>query len=92
MKDTDDTATALRAMKDNVPASLAELAADELDHLWELVHEDPASWSFDTLLFVGRRMLKEVYPPDIFTGSSGDSGPQYVVAIREAIKRIDDQR
>ena len=47
---------------------------------------DRDKWSFDTLLHVGRMLLKIVYPDDIFTGSSGDPGPTYVVALRDALK------
>lgn len=62
----------------------------EIEHLNEIIRADkPEALSFDTLLYIGRRLLKEVYPADIFTGESGDSGPQYVVALRAAIDRID---
>jgi len=71
---------------------LAKEAANEIERLSEIVREDPAAWSFDTLLFIGRKMLAEVYPPDIFTGESGDSGPEFIVALRRAIARIDEKR
>ena len=31
----------------------------------------------------------EKYPPDIFTGESGDKGPLFVVALREAVKELE---
>ena len=34
----------------------------------------------------------EKYPPDIFTGESGDPGPLFVVAIRTAIEGLDKAR
>ena len=30
----------------------------------------------------------EKYPPDIFTGVSGDSGPLFVVAVRAALDKL----
>ena len=32
----------------------------------------------------------EKYPPDIFTGVSGDPGPLCVVAVRAALEKLDD--
>jgi len=45
--------------------------------------------AWDTLVQIGRSLLDHYYPADIFTGVSGDSGPQYVVALREALTSID---
>jgi hypothetical protein len=45
--------------------------------------------AWDAILAVGRAYLDLVYPADIFTGESGDSGPAYVVALREALKRAE---
>lgn len=44
---------------------------------------------WDAVVKIGRALLDHYYPADIFTGVSGDSGPQYVVALREALARID---
>lgn len=33
----------------------------------------------------------EKYPPDIFTGVSGDLGPLFVVAIRNALAALQEQ-
>ena len=37
------------------------------------------------------KLWLEKYPPDIFTGISGDSGPVFVVAIRKAIAALEDK-
>jgi hypothetical protein len=44
------------------------------------------------VMLVGRALLDHYYPADIFIGSSGDAGPQYVAALRNAIARIDEQK
>jgi hypothetical protein len=64
----------------------------ENDALWKLLREDRSKWGFDALVFVGRRLLDEVYPACVFDGSSGDSGPQLIVALRAALDRIDAQK
>lgn len=72
---------------------LTESQEREIERLNEALHEDrPELFSFDTIMLLGRRILAEYYPEDIFNGSSGDSGPEFVVALRAAIKRIDEQR
>ena len=78
-------------------ADLMDLAAIDIEEthaeigkLREMLAGEPGKWSFDTLLWVGRRLLTEHYPADIFNGSSGDSGPEYVVALRKALDRCDD--
>lgn len=43
--------------------------------------------AWDAVILIGRELLDTYYPADIFTGESGDSGPQYIVALREALKR-----
>jgi hypothetical protein len=47
--------------------------------------------AWDAVVLVGRALLNHYYPADIFTGSSGDSGPEYVVALRNALARIDNR-
>ena len=47
--------------------------------------------AWDAVVAVGRALLDHYYPATVFDGSSGDSGPEYVVALRNALKRIDDQ-
>ena len=43
------------------------------------------------VVLIGRALLDFYYPSDMFTGASGDSGPAYIVALREALAQIDDQ-
>jgi len=52
-----------------------------------LLAEDRA---WDAIVAVGRALLDHYYPATIFDGSSGDPGPQYVVALREALKCLDE--
>jgi hypothetical protein len=51
--------------------------------LIKLLAEDKA---WDAVVTVGRALLDHYYPAAVFDGSSGDSGPQYVVALREALE------
>ena len=44
--------------------------------------------AWDAVVLIGSELLDTYYPADIFTGESGDSGPQYVVALREALNRV----
>ncbi len=48
--------------------------------------------AWDGVVAVGRALLDAYYPADIFTGVSGDPGPEYVVALRNALNRIDVKR
>lgn len=57
----------------------------------ELIAMLASDRGWDAVVTVGRSLLDHYYPADIFDGSSGDSGPQYVVALREALRRIDEQ-
>ena len=54
-------------------------ALDKLD-AWE-------SKAFDRILDLGRALLDKYYPASVFTGVSGDLGPTYVAALRDALKR-----
>jgi hypothetical protein len=45
---------------------------------------------WDAVILIGTELLDAYYPAQVFTGESGDSGPQYVVALREALKRATD--
>lgn len=47
--------------------------------------------AWDAVVLIGRELLTTYYPRKIFTGQSGDSGPEYVVALRNALARIDGQ-
>jgi len=44
--------------------------------------------AWEAVVLIGQELIDTYYPVDIFTGQSGDSGPQYIVALREALKRI----
>jgi hypothetical protein len=43
---------------------------------------------WDAIVRIGQVLLDEYYPAHVFDGSSGDSGPQYVVALREALAAL----
>ena len=47
---------------------------------------DRPSW--DDYLKITEAWLR-IYPPAIFTGESGDSGPLFVVAIRKAVQALE---
>ena len=44
--------------------------------------------AWEAVVMIGQELLDTYYPAKIFTGASGDSGPAYVVALREALSRI----
>lgn len=48
--------------------------------------------SWDAVIMIGKELLKFHYSEKVFTGQSGDSGPQYIVALREALARINKQK
>jgi hypothetical protein len=75
---------------DYVANKETELRA-EIDRLSVALREDPSKWSWDVLLMVGRRLLDEVYPEDVFDGSSGDTGPAYIVALRAALVNVTEE-
>jgi hypothetical protein len=58
----------------------------------EALRENREKWGWKCIMSIGQRILDEVYPADIFTGESGDLGPRYIVALREAIKAINETR
>jgi hypothetical protein len=72
-----------------------EAERDELltinERLRVALSDDPRRWSWDVLVMVGQRLLDEVYPADIFTGVSGDKGPVYVVALRNALRALGEK-
>jgi len=53
--------------------------------LIRMLAEDEA---WDAVVLIGRALLDEYYPAQVFTGSSGDAGPAYVVALRAALERV----
>ena len=52
-----------------------------------LLAEDKA---WDAVVTIGRTLLDHYYPASVFDESSGDTGPGYVVALRNALARIED--
>jgi hypothetical protein len=50
-----------------------------------LIAEDRA---WDAVVLVGQALLDHYYPADVLDGLSGDSGLEYVAALRRAIDRI----
>ena len=64
--------------------------AEEIEALREALRDDREKWSFDLCVYVARRCLEENYPPDIFTGESGDPGPRLVVALRDVLRGESD--
>jgi hypothetical protein len=48
--------------------------------------------AWDAIVLIGEELLAAYYPEDIFTGVSGDPGPEYIVALRNALKRILDPK
>jgi hypothetical protein len=47
--------------------------------------------AWKAIVHIGRALLEEYYPEHIFDGSSGDSGPNYIVALREALAGFADK-
>jgi len=58
----------------------------------ELIRLLAAGEAWESGILVGRAILDFYYPANIFDGSSGDSGPEYVVALRRALERIEEGR
>ena len=45
--------------------------------------------AWDSIVCIGKVLLGHYYPATVFDGSSGDSGPEYIVALRKALDRIE---
>lgn len=45
--------------------------------------------AWGAIVLIGRTLLDEYYPEAVFAGTSGDSGPAYAAALREALARIE---
>jgi len=54
-----------------------------------LAGEHPDAWG--AIILIGQELLDRYYPAKVFTGESGDSGPAYVMALREALARATDR-
>ena len=46
--------------------------------------------AWNAVILIGIELLDAYYPARLFTGKSGDSGPSYVVALRNALKRAEE--
>jgi hypothetical protein len=55
----------------------------------ELITLLAADRAWDAVVLIGKAILEEYYPESVFDGSSGDSGPDYIVALRHALNRIE---
>jgi hypothetical protein len=47
--------------------------------------------AWKAIVHIGRTLLDEYYPAHIFNGSSGDGGPNCIVALREALALFDER-
>jgi hypothetical protein len=52
------------------------------------VYDSEKVW--DLMVAMGRHILDRYYPEDVFTGESGDLGPRYIVALRNALRALDE--
>ena len=90
-KDWGDVMMWLHRQREEVRRRLSE-DIDDLDLLREQTEHwgEVDRWAWKKVVRVGRRIVSEVYPPEVFTGSSGDTGPLYIVALRAALEAIDE--
>lgn len=59
---------------------------ERLELIAMLAKQEP----WDAIVHIGRSLLDRYYPATVFDGSSGDPGPEYIVALRNALVRIDE--
>lgn len=59
-------------------------AEERLDLIMLLANDK--GWA--CVVAVGRAVLAHHYPADVFDGSSGNTGPAYIVALREALAKV----
>lgn len=64
--------------------------ASAIDEKDARIDELEGNMGFENFINVATRWL-ENYPPDIFDGSSNDSGPLFVVALRKAIREVEGE-
>ncbi len=83
-KELTDKLTKLVNYWDKPAAAVADLLLPEIERLNAIIEEP--NWV--DFIKVTRSWLTK-YPPDIFTGISGDPGPVFVVAIRGALAELD---
>ena len=58
---------------------------DRLELIALLAHDQ----AWDAVIKIGHSLLDHYYPAEIFNGSSGDTGPLYVVALRNALDALE---
>ena len=80
-----DEMTELTSILLDNDAEIARLR-DELDRLCTMIEEP----SWHDYIHITKNWLK-FYPPDIFTGESGDKGPLFVVAVRKALAALETE-
>jgi len=61
----------------------------DLERRLELIALLAQNQAWDAVVLIGRELLDNYYPEHIFTGSSGDKGSAYIVALRNALNAID---
>ena len=87
----EDATEAIHELQEQVKLLTFEPVLEKLqaqnESLQEQVIKLEGNMGFENFVSVATRWL-ENYPPDIFTGVSGDPGPVFVVAIRNAIKAM----
>jgi hypothetical protein len=44
--------------------------------------------AWNAVIKIGEALLDAYYPADVFTGVSGESGPVYIAALRNALKNV----
>jgi len=67
---------------------LSEFRGDDAEQCKKILQDlyDP---SWEEFIALCHRWM-EKYPPDIFDGSSGDPGPLFVVALRDALTALEN--
>jgi hypothetical protein len=55
----------------------------------ELIALLAADRAWDAVVLIGKAILEDIYPEDVFDGSSGNPGSDYIVALRHALNRIE---
>jgi hypothetical protein len=61
----------------------------DLDMWRKIVTNDIDKWSFDALITMAKRLLDEVYPETIFTGTSVESGMMARLIAHEIAQHVD---
>jgi hypothetical protein len=62
-------------------------AEERLELMALLANDKP----WDALVVIGEALLDEYYPESVFTGESGDIGPQFVVNLRALLKALKER-